>query len=65
MGKKAIRAELHNYIYSFILDFPNKIYRKIILHRFPYCIVYEVIGETVVVYAIHHFSKHPKNKLQK
>ena len=34
--------------------------RVAVLHRFPYKIVYEIEGETVVVYAVYHDKRNPE-----
>lgn len=42
----------------------KKPYRQIRLYRFPYVIVYEIIKERVVVFAIHHTSRNPNSKFR-
>jgi plasmid stabilization system protein ParE len=40
-------------------------YRQVALKRFPYIIVFEILKKEVVVYAVFHTSRSPKNKLRK
>jgi plasmid stabilization system protein ParE len=40
-------------------------YRKAALKRFPYNIIFEIIRTEVLVYAVFHTSRNPKNKLRK
>ncbi len=42
-----------------------KTYRQVALKRFPYVVVFEVSKSEVIIYAIFHTSRHPKNKLRK
>jgi len=35
-------------------------FRKIILNHFPYSVVYEIAQKRVIVYAVFHFSRNPK-----
>lgn len=39
-------------------------YRQIKLSRFPYVVVYEIIEERVIVYALFHTSRNPALKLR-
>ena len=34
--------------------------RQALLHRFPYVVVYRVIGQTIEVVAVMHTSRHPR-----
>lgn len=43
----------------------NKIYRQVILQRFPYIIVFEFNKAEVIIYAVFHKSRHPANKLRR
>lgn len=40
-------------------------FRQIILKTFPYVIVFEIHNNDVVVYAIFHTSRNPKQKFKK
>ncbi len=40
-------------------------YRHIALKKFPYALVFRIIGKTVVVYAVFHTSRNPKDKIRK
>lgn len=42
----------------------KKEYRQISLKRFPFVIVYEIIENDVVVFAVFHTSRNPKNKFK-
>lgn len=52
------KAQLHPTAYSK----RERNYRCIILKKFPYVIVFKLIKTTVVVYAVFHTSRSPKNK---
>lgn len=43
----------------------KKDYRQLILHAFPYVIVYEILKTDVVVYAVFHTSRSPRKKFTK
>jgi ParE toxin of type II toxin-antitoxin system, parDE len=51
--------------YSFINEDPKKVLRDVKLEKFPFVVVYEIIENEVVIYAVHNTYKHPRNKLQK
>jgi ParE toxin of type II toxin-antitoxin system, parDE len=51
--------------YSYIDEDPMKVFRDVKLEKFPFVIVYEIIENQVVVYAVHNTYKHPLNKLRK
>ena len=38
-------------------------FRRISLKRFPYIIIYEIDGNSIVVYAIFHTSRDPEKRL--
>ena len=40
-------------------------FRQVVLHTFPYVIVFEIIKGDVVVYSIFHTSRSPKKKFKK
>lgn len=40
-------------------------FRQINLKTFPYVIVFEILNEDVVVYAVFHTSRNPKKKFKK
>jgi plasmid stabilization system protein ParE len=41
------------------------IIRDVKIDRFPYVIVFEIIEQRVIVYAIHNTYRHPKRKLKR
>jgi plasmid stabilization system protein ParE len=41
----------------------SKNYRQVVLKQFPYIIVFELTKTDVVIYAVSHRSRNPKNKL--
>ena len=43
----------------------KKNFRHILLKKFPYIIVYEIIDDDVVVHAVFHTSRNPKKKFKK
>jgi toxin ParE1/3/4 len=43
----------------------QKNFRQIILRTFPYVIVFEIIEDDVVVYAVFHTSRNPRKKFKK
>lgn len=53
-----------NYILSNPLAFSKKIksFRQAVLKNFPYLIIYEIIGDKVVIYAVINGKQHPKKR---
>ena len=51
--------------YSYIEEDPEKVLRDIQLKKFPYVVVFEIIGTEVIVYAIHNTYRHSGHKLRK
>lgn len=43
----------------------KKDFRQVVLHTFPYVIVFEIIQKDVVIYSIFHTSRNPKKKFKK
>ena len=43
----------------------KKNYRQIILHTFPYVVVFEIIKQDIIVYSIFHTSRNPGKKFRK
>jgi plasmid stabilization system protein ParE len=43
----------------------KKNYRQLVLHTFPYVIVFEIIKNEVIVYAVFHTSRNPAKKFRK
>jgi hypothetical protein len=43
----------------------NKNFRQIILRTFPYVVVFEILKNDVVVYAVFHTSRNPRKKFKK
>lgn len=42
----------------------KKNYRQVNLKRFSFVIVYEIIGNAVIVFAVFHTGRNPKNKFK-
>ena|SRR3990172_2061272 len=42
-----------------------KRYREALLDKFPFFVVYEVMGQNIVVHSLFHTSKNPKKKYSK
>ncbi len=49
--------------YGYITEDPLKIFRDIRLKKFPYVVVYEMINDTVIVFAVFHLHRNPDNKI--
>jgi plasmid stabilization system protein ParE len=43
----------------------KKNYRQIILRTFPYVIVFEILKQEVIIYAVFHTSRRPQKKFKK
>lgn len=43
----------------------KKDYRHIVLKTFPYIVVFKIIKQEVVIYAVFHTSRDPRKKLKK
>jgi plasmid stabilization system protein ParE len=43
----------------------NKNFRQIILHTFPYVVVFEILDNEVVIYAVFHTSRSPRKIFRK
>jgi len=39
-------------------------YRQVRLHRFPYVVVYEIMGDSIVVFTVFHTSRNPSSKFR-
>jgi len=55
------RLEDHPLVYQKI----KSNFRQIILHTFPYVVVFEIIKDEVIVYAVFHTSRNPTKKFKK
>jgi hypothetical protein len=51
--------------YSYMEQQPEKILREAVVERFPYVVIFEIIAEEVIVYAVHNTHKHQRGKLRK
>lgn len=40
----------------------RKPYREVFLKNFPFLIIYEIIENNIIVYAVFHSSRNPNNK---
>lgn len=49
------------------LLFPNKFkkYREVPLKKFPFVVVYEIVGDRVVIVSIFHSKRNPESKAKK
>lgn len=56
---------LHPTHYSFIEEDNTNTFRDVLLHKFPFTVVFEIIKKEVIVYAIHHTRKNPESKIKK
>ena len=52
----------HPLNYGFIDD--QQIIRDVKVDRFPYVIIFEVIDNNVIIYAVHNTYRHPKRRLK-
>ena len=53
---------LHPEYYSFIAEDARQILRDVLLDTFPYTVVFEVMNEVVIVYAVHNTYYRPDKK---
>ncbi len=68
LGKK-LEHELDVIIKSiaknpFLFQRKFKHYREVLLKKFPYFIVYEIIGNSVIINSVFHTSRNPKTKIK-
>jgi len=40
-------------------------FRHVVARTFPYVIIFEILGEDIVVYAVFHTSRNPRKKFKK
>jgi hypothetical protein len=67
LGERFLAALLQRYsnlsehpdFYSYIKA-PEQLLRDVVLHGFPYVVVFEISGKDVIVYAVHNTHKRPK-----
>jgi len=52
----------HPYNYSFINEDDLQVFRDVKLMKFPFVIVFEIVENTVIIYAVHNCYKHPTKK---
>ena len=58
-------------IYGKLEKFPfsfgrlTRIHRRVPLKRFPYIVIFEIIRQKVIVYAVFHTSRNPRSRLKK
>ncbi len=57
------KLKLHPTYYSFVSE--EKTIRALALKIFPYRIIYEVEGDELYIFAIHHFRQNSRNFLKK
>jgi hypothetical protein len=73
LGERFLQALLKRYNdlaqhpthYSFINEDETLHLRDVVLEKFPFVIVFEIIEEDVIVYAVHNTYKHPRKKIRK
>lgn len=63
LGKFYKKIEHHPTYYSFVDE--EKTFRALKLKVFPYKIIYEIAGEELYVFAVHHTSKHDDHLLNR
>jgi plasmid stabilization system protein ParE len=51
--------------YGYINEDPQQMLRDVKIDKFPFVIVYEIIEEEVIIYAVHNTYRHPKKKGRK
>lgn len=49
----------------FLFQRKYKHYREALVKGFPYSLIYEIVGNTVVVHAVFHAKQNPSKKLKK
>ena len=50
--------------YGYIAEDPSKIFRDVRVKNFPYLVVYEIINDKVIVYAVFHARRDPDKKIE-
>jgi|SRR5260221_957912 plasmid stabilization system protein ParE len=63
LQKRFDDLEEHPHHYGYIDD--QNIIRDVKLKKFPYVIIFEIIGAEVIVYSVHNTSKDPKKRLRR
>ncbi|MDQ0636732.1 toxin ParE1/3/4 [Pedobacter sp. W3I1] len=43
----------------------KKNYRHLVLNKFPYVLIFEIIGEEIIIFAVFHTARSPKFKFKK
>lgn len=43
----------------------KKHYRHLVLNKFPYVLIFEIIGEEIIIFAVFHTARSPKSKFKK
>jgi len=61
LEKRYSDLSIHPFNYGFIDD--QAIIRDVKIDRFPYVIVFEIIENSIVVFAVHNTYMHPKRRL--
>jgi ParE toxin of type II toxin-antitoxin system, parDE len=65
-----LETELENIIQKITLNpflFPNKFkkYREVPLKKFPFVVIYEIVGNAVVIVSVFHCKRNPDSKTKK
>lgn len=43
----------------------KKNYRHLVLNKFPYVLIFEIIREEIIIFAVFHTARSPKSKFKK
>ncbi|MBT2562405.1 type II toxin-antitoxin system RelE/ParE family toxin [Pedobacter sp. ISL-64] len=43
----------------------KKNYRHLVLNKFPYVLIFEIIGEEIIIFAVFHTARNPKLKFKR
>jgi hypothetical protein len=43
----------------------KKNYRHLVLNKFPYVLIFEIIGAEIIIFAVFHTARNPKSKFKK
>lgn len=73
LGEKFLMALITSYDdlaehpgnYGYIDEKQQKVLRDVSLERFPYVVIFEITGDSVVVYAVHNTHRLQRKKFRK
>ena len=63
LNETYLRIAYHPSHYGYIAEDPSKTFRDLRIKNFPYLVVYEIMGDKVIVFAVFHARKHPDSKI--